>query len=66
MARVISVKKSIVLEIDDEEGKALYDVLYNLEVEVKCISSVCMLENSKRLNSVKCCLKRYYDDDTPF
>jgi hypothetical protein len=66
MAIVVSVKKSIVLEINDEEGKALYDVLCNLAEEVKGVSYVCLLENSRKLDSLRCVLHRYYDDDLPF
>ena len=66
MAKVISVKKSIVLEINDEEGEALYNVLYYLEDEIRGVSTVDRVKDNSTLNSLKCVLKRYYDDDIPF
>jgi len=66
MAKVISVKKSIVLEIDDDEGQALYDVLEHLKEEVNGVTYLRRFEDDKTLSSLKCLLKRYYDDDLPF
>jgi hypothetical protein len=66
MAKVVSVKRNVVLEINDEEGKSLYNVLYYLDEEIRGISTVERCRDSKTLDSLKCCLKRYYDDDIPF
>lgn len=62
MAKLIEVRQSVVIEIDNNEGKALYKILDELEQECKGATRAYRSDCSRALTSVKTVLKKYYDE----
>ena len=67
MVKVIDSKRSLIIEISDEEGSSLYRLLCELQTECQCeITLANRLDIHTYLSDLRNTLKTYYDDGKPF